>query len=492
MAYIFGDGFDLYAAPADAINGYWDSGTATSAALAAGRFAGSRALLQNGTGTVYLAKSSAQNDAVHHLTCAFLQGNAISGTQLSYYLQLLDGTTGQCCIAFRSDGAIVLTSSTIAGTVLATYTGAFPVVNTWYAFEIEVVINNTTGRFRVRKNGNTVDDFDSGATLNTRGGTANNYANKLQVAAQFGNAQSIDDLLWRSDASTLSWLGDIRAFTRMPASDASVQFSRTPTSNTQSIAVSTTSVVTAGTARYSPFTAAYDGTIAAATVTLGTGYTGNLKCSIFATSGTAPTTVLGSATSVTNPISGSNALTFGTPVTVVKGTTYWIGFDSDTTSGNWNVGVGTAGCSSVTSYASFPVASPTASLGASPVVYSVTITPSSNATVVNEAQENTTTDYVYDSTPGDADFYGIGTIASTPASTIAVTTRAYMQKSDAGSRTAAVQIKSGSTTVASPTLTLTTSGWQWAWRMDLTDPATGAAWAAAAVAAATIGPKVVS
>jgi hypothetical protein len=67
-----------------------------------------------------------------------------------------------------------------------------------------------------------------------------------------------------------------------------------------------------------------------------------------------------------------------------------------------------------------------------------------------------------------------------------------MQKSDAGSRTAAVQLKSGATTVASPTLTLTTSGWQWAWRMDLTDPNTSAAWTAAAVNAAQIGPTVVS
>jgi hypothetical protein len=67
-----------------------------------------------------------------------------------------------------------------------------------------------------------------------------------------------------------------------------------------------------------------------------------------------------------------------------------------------------------------------------------------------------------------------------------------MQKSDAGTRTAAAQLKSGGTTVASPTLTLTPSNWQWAWRMDLVDPATSAAWTAAAVNAAQIGPRVVA
>jgi hypothetical protein len=65
-------------------------------------------------------------------------------------------------------------------------------------------------------------------------------------------------------------------------------------------------------------------------------------------------------------------------------------------------------------------------------------------------------------------------------------------KSDAGTRTMAVQVKSGATTVASPTVVLTTSGWQWAWRTDVTDPNTGAAWTPAAVNVAQIGPRVIA
>jgi hypothetical protein len=45
--------------------------------------------------------------------------------------------------------------------------------------------------------------------------------------------------------------------------------------------------------------------------------------------------------------------------------------------------------------------------------------------------------------------------------------------------------------VAAPTLTLASS-WLWAWRTDLTDPNTGAAWTPAAVNNAQIGPTVVS
>jgi hypothetical protein len=225
---------------------------------------------------------------------------------------------------------------------------------------------------------------------------------------------------------------------------------------------------------------------------MNSGFTGNMKCSIFASSGTLPTTVLGSATAIVNPITGSNSFTFGTPVTVVKGTQYWIGFDPDASSGAWNVGTGTTGRAGSTTYASFPVASPSTSANA-PVVCSVTITTSTNYAMVSEAQQDTTTSYVYSSNPTDADFYNIASLSgTTPSSVVAVTTRAYMQKSDAGSRTAAVQLKSGGTTVASPTITLTTSGWQWAWRTDTVDPDTSAAWTPSAVDAVTAGPLVVS
>ena len=66
-----------------------------------------------------------------------------------------------------------------------------------------------------------------------------------------------------------------------------------------------------------------------------------------------------------------------------------------------------------------------------------------------------------------------------------------MQKSDAGTRSAAMQTKSGSTTVPTSTVVLTL-GWQWAWRTDITDPNTGAAWTQANANAVTFGPTVIS
>jgi hypothetical protein len=238
MAWNFGDGFDCYAAVADMLTGYWDSSANANITLVAGRFAGSQAVrLTNATSST-LIKSSGVNDTVHHFAVAFQQTVAISGTSLGIALQLQDGSTTQCSIAFKNNGDIVLASGAPTGTVLATYAGAFTASNTWYHFEFEVVINNTTGSFKVRKNGNPSDDHST-TSINTRGGTANNYANKLQIWAQIASVtQLLDDLFWRSDASSVAWLGDIRCITRMPASDASVAWSRTPTSNTQMRVVS--------------------------------------------------------------------------------------------------------------------------------------------------------------------------------------------------------------------------------------------------------------
>jgi len=496
MAWSFGDSFDLYTAVTDAATGYWDTtGSAGQFTFTAGRFAGSQAIA-NSSNVAYLTKSSAVNDAAHHLVVAFRQTAAISGSTLGMYLQLLDGTTAQCSVVFRSDGAILLASGAANGTVLATYTGAFPVTNTWYAFEIEVVINNTTGSFKVRKNGNSVDDF-SASSLDTQN-SANAYANKLTVGMQATvNNHNLDDLFWRSDASSVAWMGDIRCYTRMPASDASVQFSRSPATNLQTPFPTLTtpqSTLNSSTAFYTPITAAYDGAVGTVVINLNAGFTGNLKCSLFNGPSTGPTTILGSATTITNPVTGNNTFTFPTPPSVVKNTSYWIGFSADGTYANayWTQSAGAVGKSSTTTYAAFPVASPTGLNINQPIVCSWNITTGSNATVVNEPQQDALTSYVYDSTPGHADLYNIATIGSTPATVIAVTTRAYMQKSDAGTRTAAVNLKSGSTTVASPTVTLTTSGWQWAWRTDTVDPATSAAWTAAAVDSAQVGPTVIA
>jgi hypothetical protein len=506
-AWAFADSFDCYAAIGDTTAGYWDSGLVT-ATLVAGRFAGSRAISVSGPSVGnHLIKSSAVNDGVHHFVFA-ITVSSFGGTANanSFTLQLADGATNQCGVAIRGNGDMALYAGTVpssAGTTLALYTGAISSINTWTSFEVELVVHNTAGSITVRKNGNTSADFTLGS-LNTRA-SANNYANKLTVASlsNAGHVWTLDDLFWRSDASAVAWMGDIRCYTRMPASDASTQFARTTPLPQTFFSGAANQTVTLGQPKYQPFTPTMSGGIGSVTFTQSATVptTANTKCALYATSpGTPPppTTLLASATAAidcsTIGAGGSITFTFSPPVAVVAGTTYAVGVVHDASVGNiQGVSAGSSINFATQSYAAFPVNNPTGLAPASPAYrMTISLAPAANWMVVSEAQQDATTSYVYDSTPGDQDFYTIASIASTPVSTVAVTTRAYMQKSDAGSRTAAVQLKSGATTVASPTLTLTASGWLWAWRTDVTDPATGAEWTAAAVNNAQIGPVTVT
>ncbi len=505
-AWQFGESWDCYtAAPTGETAGYWETPGFNMTAPVAGRFAGSRAASWSSPSTTpSLIKSSGQNDALHHINLAYTQSTAVTGTSLNVWIQLRDGTTPQCSIVIRSDGAILLTSGIQTGTVLATYTGAVTTFATWYSFEIEVFISATGGYMNVRKNGNTVNDFTSATNLNTRPGTANNYANAIALGSSLGGqVPSLDDLYWRSDASSLPWWGDIRCYTRAPASDASVQFSRT-TPLPQVFFNGAVSITPgANQAKYMPFTPTMSGNMSEVAFLQSTGIptTANMKCALYATNpGTPPTpsTLLATATAVVNGASigagGAILFTFSPPIAVVAGTTYAAGIDFDATVGNLQ-GLTSSNSATVNTqtYASFPVNNPSGlTASSSPFRVVITLAPASNYMVVNEAQQDTTTSYVYDSVVGHADLYGIAPIASTPLTTFAVTTRAYAIKSDAGTRTMAVQLKSGSSTVASPTVVLTPSNWQWAWRHDTTNPATSLPWTAVEVNNATIGPLVVA
>jgi hypothetical protein len=82
----------------------------------------------------------------------------------------------------------------------------------------------------------------------------------------------------------------------------------------------------------------------------------------------------------------------------------------------------------------------------------------------------------------------------TPAQIVAVTVRGFAQKSDAGSRTGAMQLKSGTAPVQQTTTgtTLTAGSWSWMWATYNNDPNTSAAWTAAGVNAINIGPVLLT
>jgi hypothetical protein len=240
----------------------------------------------------------------------------------------------------------------------------------------------------------------------------------------------------------------------------------------------------------------YAGSVASFQTTITTGATVNIKGAIFADNAGVPGSILGTATAIiTNPAAGPATFTFSPPVAVTAGQKIWIAWSVDATvTSLFSAQAGSNATSVInsTSYASFPVANPS-SLSVNNIMAGTTfINTTNNADLVNEPQEDGLTSYIYDSNPGDTDFYSIASIPSVPASVIATVLRAYAMKSDAGTRVLGVQLKSGATTVATPNLVLTPSGFQWAWRTDMVDPNTGLAWAPTAVDVVQIGPKLIA
>lgn len=500
MTWLLGESFDQYATIADAASGFWDASALWSLqASPNGRFAGSQCL-QNGSsgnGTA-LSKSSGSNDQGHHIVVAFQQTTAISGTSTGLWLQFLDGTTNQCCIVFRSDGAILLTSGGPTGTVLATATGLIS-QNAWVALEFEVTIDPTAGAFRIRKNGNTSNDFQA-TGLNTRGGTANNYANKLaigQTSVSGTVAQRLDDLLWFNTTGSApnTWVGDVRSYPLAPLALAQAQFAQASAAATGSIgSAATFSNLPVNTILYFSFVANASGTLTSLSGFAGSGtFSGNSKAAIYDASGAggAPGTLLATSSDLTSLASAATPTwTFASPATVANGSTYYLATLADTAVPTRS-GSGTlAGYTQTVSYASgFPVSGSGATASTPAAFYFTWTIARNNAGAVQEAQEDGDTSYVYSSTVGQADFYSLGALPSTPQAIVGTQLKAFAKKSDTGTRSLQMQLKSGATTTQSASVALGTS-YGWVNRVDTTDPNTGAAWTGAGVNAAQIGPLV--
>lgn len=105
---------------------------------------------------------------------------------------------------------------------------------------------------------------------------------------------------------------------------------------------------------------------------------------------------------------------------------------------------------------------------------------------------NSAADYVFSSTPGQADEYGnAGFSVPVPDVILGLTVRLAALKTDAGPRTVGTRVRSGATVTDSPGRTVGTTALQYQFRQDL-NPNTGAAWTAAEIAAMTFGPRIVT
>lgn len=490
MAWLIADSFDLYAAVADAAPYYWDVST-NWALSATTRFGVGQSLKTfSGIATV-LSKAIGSNEATWFAAVAHQQTSALSGTTAVLALQYLDGATAQCSVCFESGGNITLKSGGTSGSVLATYSSAFN-ASEWNQFQIKVVID-TAGSITIRKNGSPTDTW-SATGLNTRGGTANTYATKFAVLQNPSATAYFDDLLVysASGAAPNTWVGDIRALTLMPAADTAQKDFTMVASVVQDAQTSTVSnrSLSANTIYWSSSFAAYcTGTVGTVNANFNAGITGNVKAAIYTTSAGAPAALLATSNAIVNPATCVNTFTFASPPTVTDGEVYRIAYLSDTA---WT----SKASSSTTTYSEsrtygsgFTDPASASSTTAGSPYSTATITPTANYGLVNEALQDGDTTYVYSSTNGHEDLYDLADLTATPTSIVAVNSRMYAKKSDAGTRNAQLRVKSGATEVGGTDTAMNTV-YSWLNRVDTVDPNTSAAWTAAAINALQVGPKV--
>lgn len=513
------ESFDWYASIGDAANGaapLWHS--STSWQLTTGRFSGSRAFTSGIDNAVCLdMQSTGSNDSRLIFRFGFIHTAPFEpgGTDLGLGIQFLDGTTPQCTIMFRSDGAIIVLKGDVDGPIEATITNVYG-QNTWVGLQGEIKVHDSDGLLKLWKSGQigvpgsiTPDHEVSGIETTT---TANDYTNNVRLVTGDGMAaigagvQRIDDLHIHNLSGDVpnSLVGDLRAEQLLPSADVSVQFDPVPAEvsfRADPFAVTVTIDPNKITAHGSSLNE-YDGVFTKIRLLIDTPRTGNIKCAIYLNDGTltggggnAPGTLVATTNEITDPAAGWIEFTVsGTPA-AVKNNSYFVAVLTDASFGVSSTLDGSyiSAFARSQTYGSgftnplFVGLAPTPT--ESEFAYEVYVEVQNNFSLVNEPQEDGLLSYVKSRTIGDTDTYELTDPPTEPVTIDAIVVVAFMGKNDAGSRTGQVHLVSGGTSVDTPAVAVqTTLGF---YRTTYTlDPDTAVAWTAAAVDDLQLGPKV--
>jgi len=501
VAWIAADSFDYYGAIADLARSVWDSftnigGSSLTLNTATTRFGTGQSLrCPSSSAGVIMTKAFGANEGTVFVALARYRSNALSGTAAETYLELRDGATAQCTVVFQSNGDLVLKSGTSGGTVLATYSAAFA-QDVWTQFQIRVVISNTAGSMTVRKNGQTSDSYASATNLNTRGGTANNYATAIALgngAAVTSTPWFLEDLLIYSGsgAAPNDWVGDVRAVCLPPVADtAQKQMVPSPAGTTTVGGPAfSTRAFAANTIYWGSLTPARSGAVTKATIVAAAGLTGHARIALYAPDATGlPGALIAVSAEVTNPVAAGSDFTFSAGTNLVAGRAYFAALllDAAWTANTINLSANytlartySAGFPDPAGVTTFAAAQPPALI----------FTVAGNIVTVSEVLANGDTDFVAGSNVNDADLYDVADLPLTPTTILGVVTKVYLKKSDAGARSGQLLVKSGATQVAGTDTVLGTT-YTYLARVDTVDPNTGAAWSAGAINAVQIGQKV--
>lgn len=415
-----------------------------------------------------------------------------------------DGASSQLTIGFNSLGQVVVRLGGTGGTVLATSTLSYS-FGTPIFVEWDITFNNTTGSVKVYFNG--VQDAAMTLTgVDTCGGTANNYVNRIGLLAANNGSHAVDNLyIWGYTAAggtetpaltnpivQTSWAESVVSTAFTPVADTLGDAVDSPYTLSTSASPGANQLV------LRRFTCEASGNLNSIGVNFGTTSAGALlKAVIYADNvgGTAPDALIAVGTEVTGTTTNvANTLPFGSPVAITSGTSYWIGYITNTSLNVYAVtNATTAGFRAANTYTSgAPGTAPTMTSGQiSYAIWGNLTSTTNNAAIVSHTMYGGSANYVQSATVGAEDLYDFTNLPSSPSAIYTVAVKALVNKTDTGVRTLNLRAKSGAVTSSgsSPNQALLTTDYFYSSYFN-TDPNTGLAWTPTDVDLASFGYQI--
>ena len=422
---------------------------------------------------------------------------------VSSYFKFRDTTTAQCSIVFLTSGHIALyTGDGSGGTLIATSSTLIGVLATHY-IEFDITFGSSAS-YQVWLDGSSILS-GTGNTI----GSSNSYANAINFIQPGSNTTifTIDDFyLFDSTGSTnnAALLTSPRIETHFPTGDSQTQFTNNGSviGNDYGGLVGTNNpsfTIGANNLFLMPVTPAVSMTLASvACLAASTNGAANFKAVIYPDSGGSPDaqSLIAAGTQVTGITSGSILTApFGSPPSLTGGTPYWIGFINDSSYDVSRTDLTSLGVEVSNTYGSgAPGTCPTVTTG----IASAQLWGNCTGSAVNWVSENLNPQIgdlssVTSSTVGNEDLYSFHTLSSVPTAIYAASVKGYVRKTDIGSRTVDLRMKSSSTDSAgSDAGQAPATSYQWMSSYFETDPNTDTAWTYTSINAATAGIKVAS
>lgn len=412
----------------------------------------------------------------------------------------LDGATAQVSISQSSLGKLqIYRGSTNGGTLIATSTTVLSPASI-ICLEWDITFHSSAGIVKIWING-----VQETALTITGGNTApsgNNRFDSLVLRCGSVNISYFDHLyLWcysASGGSETPCLTNPIVETNFTTGDSQKQWTTGPGILGKKISASKNTTAPGSNQLYlMKYRCEASGTLnSIGLLPYATSPTAKMKGVVYADSSGIPGSLMSSGTEVVGTTSGSVlTLPLATPQALVAGTTYWIGYITDSSLSMGRLDNSLSGYQAANTYSSgAPLTAPSMSSGQQSLVLWGNLTGIS----VNWSQENdgpyaSDVSYNYSATVGQEDLYTFDNLSSVPANVYTVAIKTLVQRIGSGVRTVDIHTKSGAANSSGslPAQSVPSSLTQYASYFNV-DPNTSSPWGYAGVNAATHGIKIVS